>query len=107
MSKTIRDAVIMCGNWQFSPHVTEADLVALAQEFADGSDGDRYLDLHVRRTGDECFCLGFKYRLEGDDRRAAHKHHFHKMRHIIKDRFGKGTNWSVSSPTTIIKQVGL
>lgn len=101
--------VIMAGTWSFPKRVTEDDLIKVAQEIADGADGEKFTDLHVRGASKETWGIGFKYRLSEADTETEHTAVFHKFRGLFCKRFnltqerGDKLCWDISSPITVIK----
>lgn len=99
---------LMSGTWKFHSNITEDKVVELAKSFAFGTDGEHYLDLHVKVGSDKKVSLGFKYHLKNPGK-AAHEMHFYKMQQIIGDQIGDRnvSGWNITTPTIIIKHVAI
>jgi len=105
MSDTYAAQPIVSGIWKFAPSVTPERLVAVARGWSIGENGDRYIDLHVRKCSKLSYGIGFKYVLDSEEPpKRAHAKFFHKMTGQLKRMFGdEFVVWDVSSPTWVIK----
>lgn len=102
MTNTVKHEDVVSGMWKFHENITPEELIGLAEEWKNGSDGDRYLDLHIRKCSKDQFGIGFMYCFEPNPR--GHHPFFYKITDKLKRRFGNDfVGWDVSSPTWIIK----
>ena len=96
---------IISGTWRFKKSVTREALVKAAEEFANGPNGHKFLDLHVRGASNTEHYIGVKFVLE-EDSEKAHDKFFFWMRDELFKRFAHGLKgWSLSTPTVIVKLV--
>lgn len=102
MVKTIERSDVASGMWKFKDTTSIVELYELAEEWKAGPDGDKYLDLHVRRCSKNQWGIGFQYARK-DDTEKSQNAFFHKMTDQLKRRFGNDfVGWDVSSFTFII-----
>lgn len=89
------------GLWKFSSEVKLNDLVALATEWKNGPEGQRYGRLYVRGVSQDGLGIGFEYEFEGKN----HKRYFYKTAHELTEKFGDNfVGYDISSPTYFVKR---
>ncbi len=97
---------ILGGEWRFRKAISKQELAVVANEFATGEKGDRFVSLYVRPASESEHYLGFKYLLEDGEKRTEKKVVMW-MRAVFRLRFGNNLcRWSIS-PITIIKQAAV
>ena len=96
---TTENKALMSGVWKFSEAISAEELCRLAEEWKAGPDGEKYLDLHVRKCSKDRWGIGFKF-LRTDDSKKTHDAFFYKMTDKLKRCYGNDfVGWDVSSLT--------
>ena len=111
---TVRESVVS-GIWKFKAFDPEADvpedeprgveLDDLAQVVEQWlrEEGDKYLDLFIRKCSADQWGICFQYIFEG----SRHNRYFHKTSDKLKRLFGNDfVGWDLSSPTYMFKRGG-
>lgn len=89
------------GQLKFSPNVSYNDVLALAKEFKEGSEGDKIKALAVRSCGEREFGIIFAFEYDGEE--MTRKSLMYKLTDKLKRRFGNDVNWDISGTCLIIE----
>ncbi len=91
------------GMWKFRDSIEQNELIRVAEEWAQGPDGDQFGDLIVRRCSKDQIAIWFTYMRE-DGSRKSQERFCEKISDQLKRRFGNSfVGWDISSSMTVVK----